>query len=108
MDHVPSDVKLKRGCMDIPERMFNVFVFLHGEHIAMKDDGTPFAFNKHTFIYGSDLDMYPAEQFDMQKKMKQTVIEKIGVLNEAHFNELVACLSGSKIVKNKFRRMLRS
>ncbi|MCD8291168.1 MAG: hypothetical protein LUC91_06665 [Prevotella sp.] len=107
-DHVPSDVNLKRGCTDIPERMFNAFVFLCGEHIAMKDDGTPFAFNKHTFIYGTDLDMYPAEQFDLQKKMKQTVIEKIGVLKEAHFNELVACLSGSKMVKNKFRKMLQA
>ena len=38
--------------------------------------------------------------------MAQTSIEKIGTLDETVFNDLVACLSESKMVKNKFRRML--
>lgn len=106
-DHIPSDLDVKYGCLNIPERMFNVFVFLAGENVAVKEDGTPFAFKKNTFIYGVNLDIYPAEQFDLQERMAQTSIEKIGLLEENIFNDLIVCLSESKIVKNKFRRMLK-
>ena len=30
-DHVPSDVEVKHGCLDLAERFVNVFVFLSGE-----------------------------------------------------------------------------
>ena len=101
-DHVPSDLEVKHGCLNIPERMFNVFVLLSGE------DGTSFAFKKNTFIYGANLDVYPVERFDLQERMAQTTIEKIGTLDEAVFTEIVACLSESKMVKNKYRRILKS
>ncbi len=106
-DHVPSDLEVKHGCLDIPERKFNVFVFLAGEKVAVKADGTPFAFRKNTFVYGANLDVYPAEAFDYQNRTGQTSIGKIGTLDKAVFEELVACLSESKMVKNKFRRMLK-
>lgn len=34
-DHVPSDLEVKHGCLNIPERMFNVFVLLSGENVAV-------------------------------------------------------------------------
>ena len=83
---------MEHGCLNIPERMFNVFVFLPGENVAIKEDGTSFAFKKNTFIYGANLDVYPVERFDLQERMAQTTIEKIGTLDEAVFTELVACL----------------
>ena len=92
-DHVPSDLEVKHGCLNIPERMFNVFVLLSGENVAVREDGTFFAFKKNTFIYGANLDVYP--------------VEKIGTLDEAVFTEIVACLSESKMVKNKYRRILK-
>ena len=52
-DHVPSDLEVKHGCLNIPERMFNAFVFLIGENVATKEDGTSFSFNRNTFIYVS-------------------------------------------------------
>lgn len=106
-DHVPSDLKVKHGCLDIPERRFNVFVFLAGENMVVKEDGTSFAFDKNTFIYGANLDTYPVEQLDLQERMEQTSIEKIGKLDEDVFNDLIVCLSESKMVKNRFRRMLK-
>ena len=56
-DHVPSDVEVKHGCLDMTERFVNVFVFLSGEEIANKADGTRFSFKKNTFIYGANLDV---------------------------------------------------
>lgn len=105
-DHVPSDLEVKYGCLNIPERMLNIFVFMAGENVAVKDDGTPFAFDENTFIYGSDLDTYPVGQLALQDRMAKTSIEKIGTLDEGVFNNLIACLSESKMVKNKFRRIL--
>lgn len=46
-DHVPSDLEVKHGCLNIPERMFNVFVLLSGENVAVREDGTFFAFKKN-------------------------------------------------------------
>lgn len=54
----------------------------------------------------ASIDTYPAGQLDLQERMAQTSIEKIGTLDENVFNDLIACLSESKMVKNKFRRML--
>jgi hypothetical protein len=105
-DHVPTDVKVEHGCIDISGRMFNAFVFLAGENVALKDDGTPFTFKKDTFIYGADLDMYPVGQFKLQEQTSQTTIERIGRLNDTVFKELISCLSKSKMVKNKYRRIL--
>lgn len=105
-DHVPSDLDVKHGCLDIPGRILNVFVFLANENVAVKENGTYFAFDKYTFIYGADIDTYPIEKFDFQERMAQTSIEKIGTLDEIVFKELIACLSESKMVKNRFRRML--
>jgi hypothetical protein len=59
-----------------------------------------------TFIYGADLDMYPVRQFKLQEQTSQTTIERIGRLNGTVFKELISCLSKSKMVKNKYRRML--
>ena len=105
-DHVPSDMEVRHGCLNIAERFINVFIFLSGEEIVSKDDGSRFAFNKNTFIYGADLDIYPTSRFELQERMAQTSIEKIGKLDDSIFEELVSCLAGSKVVKNKFRKML--
>ena len=75
-DHVPSDMEVRHGCLNIAERFINVFIFLSGEEIVSKDDGSRFAFNKNTFIYGADLDIYPTSRFELQERMAQTSIEK--------------------------------
>lgn len=106
-DHVPSDVEVKHGCLDLSERFVNVFVFLSGEEILCKSSGERFSFSKNTFVYGADLDMYQVAQFEMQEQMAQTEIELIGTLDAELFAELKDCLANSKMVKNKYRKMLR-
>lgn len=107
-DHVPSDMELKSGCYDHPDRFLNIFVFMAGESIVVRSDGTSFSFSKTTFIYGANLDTYRSSVFEQQEHEGQTVIQKIGTINEAIFAELKECLSNSKIVKNKYRKMLHS
>lgn len=106
-DHVPSDVEVKHGCIDLPERYVNVFVFIAGEEIVLQQSGGRFSFSKNTFVYGANLDMYSISQLELQERMSQTYIELIGNLDADVFAELKACLSNSKLVKNKYRRLLK-
>lgn len=106
-DHVPSDVEVKHGCLDIAERFVNVFVFISGEEILNTINGGRFSFSKNTFIYGSNLDIYNAAQFELQERLSQISIELIGTLDSTVFTELKDCLANSKMVKNKYRRILK-
>lgn len=106
-DHVPSDMEVKHGCLEMAERFVNVFVFLSGEEIAMRETGESFSFSKNTFVYGANLDVYAASQFELQERMAQTEIELIGRLDSDVFAELKNCLANSSMVKNKYRKILK-
>lgn len=105
-DHVPSNYEVKYGCLEISDICVNVFIFIAKKEIAVRDDGTPFSFSKDTFIYGADLDMFKRSVFEQQVAASQTCIERVGTLNADTFKDLKECLANSKMVKNKFRRML--
>lgn len=106
-DHVPSDVELKSGCIDLPDRQVNVFVFLAGENITETQDGSnSFSFDVNTFIYGGDLDTYPVDTFYQQMADNLSEISFIGRISDGLFNSLKECLGNSKMVKNKFKRIL--
>ena len=51
-DHVPSDVMVERGCVDIPERGVNAFVFCPSDQVT-----SSFSFSRPTFVYGEQLDV---------------------------------------------------
>lgn len=105
-DHVPSDVEVTRGCLDLSERFVNVFVFLSGEEVVCRENGTSFSFSKNTFVYGADLDLYETDKLELQVQSNLTQIEIVGTLNSDIFEELKKCLANSKMVKNKYRKML--
>ena len=47
-DHVPSDVMVEHGCVDIPERGVNAFVFNPSDQVT-----SSFRFPRPTFVYGA-------------------------------------------------------
>ncbi len=107
-DHVPGDVVLKSGCIEMPERQVNVFVFMADECVV-ESDGTgqaAFAFDVNTFVYGMDLDTYPIIAFQQQLSDGETKVKLIGKLSDAHFDALRECLQNSKMVKNKYKRLI--
>ena len=106
-DHVPSDVEVKHGCLEMADRFVNVFVFMAGERIVFRENGEYFSFSKNTFVYGANLDLCHVSQFELQEQLEQTVIEKIGILDAEIFAELKECLANSKMVKNKYRKILK-
>ena len=105
-DHIPSDSGFSVGCVDLPERQVNVFVFPANVPIAYTKDGSMFAFKVNTFVYGSDIDTYPVATFNMQISRCDTKVRVVGTLSESCFSSLLECLKGSRMVKNKYKRLL--
>lgn len=96
-DHIPSDVALVSGCIDIPERSVNAFVFQ--PHDSVTDS---FSFSLPTFVYGEQVDEYAQKYLDEMG----TSVDDLGIIHEEVFLQLKDCLKQSVLLKRKFRRIL--
>ena len=101
-DHIPSDVPVKSGCLEIAERMVNAFIFLANEVIT--ENG--FFFDKNTFVYGQTIKTFSAVAFKEQKLAGETVIKLKGKLKDEVFTALKDCLKNSDAVRKKFKKYL--
>ena len=80
-DHVPSDLPVVSGCLELPERMVNAYVLLANTPIT--DNG--FSFRVNTFIYGANIKTYDSSAFLSQKQNSETEITLIGKLSDYLF-----------------------
>lgn len=101
-DHIPSDVEVKSGCLEIPERMVNAYIFMANDVVT--DNG--FFFDKNTFIYGQNIKTYNSIVFLGQTTSNQTVIELKGKLKDEIFTALKECLKNSDSVRKRFKKYL--
>lgn len=101
-DHIPSDVEVKSGCLEIPERMVNAYIFMANEVIT--DDG--FFFEKNTFIYGQNIKTYNSVSFLAQIISGEITIEEKGKLKDDVFTALKECLKNSDAVRKRFKKYL--
>jgi len=101
-DHIPSDLEVKSGCLEIPERMVNAYTFLANEVVT--DNG--FFFEKNTFVYGQNIKTYNTIAFSEQQKAGETEIELKGNLKADLFTALKDCLRNSDAVRKRFKQYL--
>lgn len=101
-DHIPSDLEVKSGCLEIPERMVNAYTFLANEVVT--DNG--FFFEKNTFVYGQNIKTYNTIAFSEQEKAGETEIELKGILKADLFTALKDCLRNSDAVRKRFKQYL--
>lgn len=101
-DHIPSDIEIKSGCLEIPERMVNAYIFKANE--VLTDTG--FFFEKNTFIYGQNIKTYNSVAFLGQAASGKVVIEEKGKLRDDIFTALKDCLKNSDSVRKKFKQYL--
>ena len=87
-DHIPSDVEVSSGCLEISERMVNAYVFMAKDIVT--DNG--FFFEKNTFIYGQNIKMYKTTAFLQQQIDGQIQISVKGKLTDDIFSALTDCL----------------
>ena len=101
-DHVPADIALNQGCVEMPERMVNVFVILAGQTVT--DNG--FSFKVNTFIYGSNIRSYDSEVFLDQEAEEEVRITLVGKLEKRLFDAIKDCLRNSVAVRKNYKRYL--
>ena len=96
-DHLPSDVMVERGCVDIPERGVNAFVLNPNDQVT-----SSFRFPRPTFVYGEQVDEYQQKYLD---EMGSTV-EQLGQIDSALFQAIKDCVKKAKLLRRKYRQLL--
>ena len=101
-DHIPSDVEVSSGCLEIAERMVNAYVFMADDIVT--DNG--FFFEKNTFVYGQSIKTFNTVAFAEQELAGETEIVLKGKLTDNVFKALKDCLRNSDAVRKRFKRFL--
>ena len=101
-DHIPSDVEVSSGCLEISERMVNAFIFQANEFVT----GNGFFFDKNTFVYGQTIKSFSTIAFEEQKLAGETDIKFKGKLKDEVFTALKDCLKNSDAVRKRFKKYL--
>lgn len=96
-DHIPSDVMVERGCIDIPERSVNAFVLNPNDHVT-----SSFSFSRPTFIYGEQVDEYNQKYLN---EMGSTV-ERLGQIEPTLFQAIKDCVKKARLLRRKYRQLL--
>lgn len=96
-NHIPGDVPLVSGCINIPERAVNAYVFFPEEKVT-----DCFSFVLPTFVYGEQVDEYSREYIENMK----TKIEDLGKISDETMANLRNCLKQSVLIKRKYRKLL--
>ena len=101
-DHIPSDVEVSSGCLEIAERMVNAYIFMANEVVT--EDG--FFFEKNTFVYGQNIKTYNTTAFLQQQITGQIQISIKGKLTDDIFSALTDCLKNSDAVRKRYKQYL--
>lgn len=96
-DHLPNNLSMSSGCISIPERAINAYVFLPNQSVTQS-----FSFPLPTFIYGEQVDEYAIKYLNGM----DTDIENLGIIHNELFFQLKECLKQSALLKRKFRKLL--
>ena len=96
-DHIPSDAVVSDGCVDIPERQVNAFVFSPSTQVT-----ETFHFSVPTFVYGEGVDEYDQQYLD---KMNAEM-EDLGNMESTLFLQLKDCIKKAALLKRKYRKLL--
>ena len=96
-DHVPSDVTLEHGCVDIPERGVNAVVFSPNDQVS-----SSFRCPRPACVYGEQVDEYEQKYLD---EMGGTV-ERLGQIDPIMFQAIKDCLKKARLLRRKYRKLL--
>ena len=101
-DHIPEKHMLSYGCVEVPEININCFVI--SSETIITECGKTFDFPTH--IYGSGIDSYEKTALKEIYPIKGTDFTIWGRMTDKSYNELITCLSTSKSVKRKYKKIL--
>ena len=96
-DYIPADAMVVDGCIDIPERRVNAFVFSPNTRIT-----EIFRFSLPTFVYGESVDEYEQQYLDAM----DAEVEDLGNMDFSLFQQLKDCIKKAALLKRKYRSLL--
>jgi hypothetical protein len=102
VNRLPLVINKPHGCIDVPERCHNCYLFEPGKIIC--DSG--FSFNKPTFIYSNDIDSYEIDNLKANYPLIGRNYQEMGILHPAELEALLDCIKNSSSVKRRVKRML--
>ena len=96
-DHVPADVVVKSGCVDIKERGVNAYVFSPNDKVT-----ATFSFPRQTFVYGEQVDEYETKYLDEM----DSSVDYLGKIESHVFHDLKDCIKKAQMLRRKYRNLL--
>lgn len=101
---IPSFVTIEHGCVNLPERQYNCYLFQKNKVVCKND----FCFDLPTFIYGDDLDYYEVDKLaaDFPEENKHYKVE--GELTDEEYRAIINCFINSNAVNRGIQRKLKA
>lgn len=96
-DHLPENISVERGCVNIPDSLINAYIFSPEDYVT-----NSFRFKVPTFVYGEQVDEYNKNYIAGM----QSSIEDLGLLHKPLFEELKSCLKQSMHIKRRYKKCL--
>ena len=101
-NHLPSDLPIVHGCINMPESCISCYIFQKQFPITEKE----WAFPETTFLYGNWIDEFPLAILKETYKVEGLEYELIGTMKTDEFLKVKECFKNSATVKRKFKRIL--
>ena len=102
VDHLPRNITVIHGCIEIPEGCINCYVFKANVVVTKNNWYFPF----DTFLYGQWIDQYSIELLNDIYPIDGIDYDVIGQLTDDELASVILCFSSSASVKRKYKRLL--
>lgn len=102
VDHVPSFIEKKHGCIKNDSISFCCYFIENGRPITENN----WAFPLDTHIYSDEIDEFPKSTFEDIYRIPDVDFKIIGKLKEKELQNMIACFKNSRATKRKVRRIL--
>jgi len=102
VDHLPRNLTINHGCIEIPEGCINCYIFKSNVNITKNN----WAFQLDTFLYGQWIDDYDIELLKDIYPVEAIDYQIIGELTDTELQNVIKCFKNSASVKRKYKRLL--
>lgn len=102
--YIPNNIQISHGCLDDINICINCYVFTAKKPITK----CGWSFELDTLLHGTQLDDFNLEDLREKHPINGVDYEVIGELTGDELENVIRCFSTSRLVKNKYKKILLS
>lgn len=102
--HLPANINIDHGCIEIPEGCITCYVFKAGIPITK----TGWFFKSETYLHGCWIDDFNIATLEANYQIENVDYEIKGELKDDELQKIIDCFKNSSSVKKKYKRLLSS